>query len=300
MRPAAAAAAAAAWLSYACFAWVLTLVSFHFCASLRRTLAHTARAGRSPAAAAALLKSPSAGASRDGGAPPTVAGGATCNVACAPHTTQLDRLVEKALTAGQCGRYALAAGFFRRAVDEALPLHGDTFVCTLLTLRRAMALCCQLQLEGVTPEEQEALGAEAWALASSCLPLIVRRMDANTMLPGRGTAVELAFFKRFTATKQATFDWPYNSPLSTRELQLVGLSLGYATAVLAADALLGFLCLRLDVEAQGSARGRLHAASHTKSARHLAGRRGLLCVHCSTHTFWCFCCVKHRVCRITS
>ena len=137
--------------------------------------------------------------------------------------------------------------FFRRAVDEALRLHGDTFVCTSLALWRTVSLRCQLSLEGVTRDEKLALNAEAWALVSSCLPLFVRRMDANTMLPGRGTAVELAFFKRFTAAKYATFDEP---PLSTRWLQLVGLSLGYATAVLGADVLLGLLCVRQDSETQ--------------------------------------------------
>ena len=44
-------------------------------------------------------------------------------------------------------------------------------------------------------QEWTALRAEAWALLSSSLPFIVRRMDDNTVLPGRGTAVELAFFK---------------------------------------------------------------------------------------------------------
>ena len=141
------------------------------------------------------MASPSAGSSREAGAPSN-----------APvDTTLLDTLCEKALTAGECGRYALEAGFFRRAADEALRLH-DTFVCTFLTLRRASSLCCQSNLEGVTPQEQAALDAEAWAIASSCLPLLVRRMDNNTMLRGRGTAVELAFFKRFTATKHAAYD----------------------------------------------------------------------------------------------
>ena len=126
-------------------------------------------------------------------------------------------------------------------MDETLRLHGDTFVCTYLTLQRAVALRCQARLEGVTQDEQSAIRAEAWALASGCVLQVVRRMDANTMLPGRGTAVELAFFKRFTATTNGTFDEP---PLSTRTLQLIGLSLGYATAVLAADVLLGLLCFR--------------------------------------------------------
>ena len=184
--------------------------------------------------------------SRDASAPPPVAAGTSHNAASVD-TTQLDSLVEKALTAGDSGRYALAAGFYRRAVDEALRLHGDTFVCTYLTLRRALSLRCQSRLQGVAQEEKAALSAEAWALASSCLPLIVRRMDANTMMPGRGTAVELAFFKRYTATTCVTFDAP---PWSTRKLQLAGLSLGYATAVFSADVLLGLVCLRHDSEAQ--------------------------------------------------
>ena len=178
-------------------------------------------------------------------APAPVAGGAP-STAAPVDTTELDRLVEKALTASKSGRHALAAGLYRRTVDEALRLHGDTLVCTYLILSRASSMGCQVRLEGVTPDEQAALCAEAWALASSCVPLIVRRMDDNTMLPGRGTAVELAFFKRFTTTKHATFDSP---PLSTRDLQLVGLCLGYSTAVFAAELLLVMLCVRHNNEA---------------------------------------------------
>ena len=63
------------------------------------------------------------------------------------------------------------------------------------------------------------------------------------MLPGRGTAVELAFFKRFATTKDATYNRP---PLSARQLQLNGLSLGYSTTVLAADQLLSLLYLHHD------------------------------------------------------
>ena len=195
------------------------------------------------------MASPSAGSSRDITSPSPVAVGAPSNAAStsAPKdTAQLDRLVEKALTVGKSGRYALSAGFYRRAADD-LRLHGDTFVCTYLTLQRATSLQCQSSLEGVTPREKAALCAEAWALVSSCLPLIVRRMDDNTMLPGRGTAVELAFFKRYTATKNATYDVP---PWSTRDMQLVGLSLGYTAAVLAANILLAMLCVRQDSEAQ--------------------------------------------------
>ena len=61
------------------------------------------------------------------------------------------------------------------------------------------------------------------------------------MLPGRGTAVELVFFKGYETTKSVAFDAP---TMPTRVLQLAGLSMGYATAVLAAELLLSFLMLR--------------------------------------------------------
>ena len=194
------------------------------------------------------MASHSAETSRDKGAPPPVASGAPANAAGAPVDTEhLDRLVEMALTAGKSGRHVLAATFYRHAADEALRLDGETFVCTYLTLQRSNQLCMQSHLEGVLKEERTALRDEAWTLVSSCLPLVVRRMDANTMLPGRGTAAELAFGKRFEATKNATFDAP---TMPACGLQLAGLSLGYATAVYAANLLFSFLVYRHDVEAQ--------------------------------------------------
>ena len=119
-------------------------------------------------------------------------------------------------------------------------------MCTYLTLERASSLGLQAHLEGVTDDDMVALRHEACALASGCLPLIVRRKDDNTMLPGRGTAVELAFFKRFTVTKNTAFGQP---PLLSRHLQLVGLSLGFSSALLAATQLLALLDMHHDVEA---------------------------------------------------
>ena len=141
---------------------------------------------------------------------------------------QLDRLCEKALTAEHNCRHALAAVFYGRAAEEALRLHGALFVCTYLTLRRSNQLVLQWHLEGVTRNEKSALVAEARAHVSSTLPLIVRRVDDNTMLPGRGTAVELVFFKRLIQLKRVVVGV---QPFSARELQLESLSLGYATAV---------------------------------------------------------------------
>ena len=134
----------------------------------------------------AWMTSP-AGSSRD-----------TSGPAAQVDTTNLDKLCEKALTADVHGRYALAATFHRRAAGEALCLHGETFVCTFLTLQCAASLVNQSLLEGVARDEKIALQG---TLTSSALPLIVRRMDANTMLPGRGTAAELAFYKWYAKKK---------------------------------------------------------------------------------------------------
>ena len=208
-----------------------------------RTRAAQCYRARWSTTSASEMASPPAGSSREARVPPPVAAGAPVDTAHA----HLDRLVGMALTAAKSGRYALAAAFYRYAADEARRLHGDTFVCTYLTLERSEQLGLQSQLEGVTDQELAALRDEARTLVSSCLPFIVRRMDANTMLPGRGTAAEMAFLKWFETNKNATFDWP---PVSTRCLQLIGLFMGYATAVLAADLLLTMLALRHNIEAQ--------------------------------------------------
>ena len=120
-------------------------------------------------------------------------------------------------------------------------------MCISLALQRSCRLVQQSQLEGVTADEKAALLAEVWALASSYLPLIARRMDDNTMLPGRGTAVELAY-KQFLQLMRAVFDKP---PLAARLLQLNGLSLGYATAVEAARVVLGSLVTNTGLNAHG-------------------------------------------------
>ena len=192
------------------------------------------------------MASPSAGSSHSTGVPLP---GSALNVAGASvDTAQLDRLVEKALTAASKSRYVQAAAYYGRAADEARRLHGENFICTCLTLQQSANLSLQSSLEVVTPNEVRALYDEGWKLASSCLPLIICRMDANTMLPGRCTAVELAFSKWFGVTSRSKYCKPFFS--STRGLQLTGLCMGYCTAITAASLLLAWLHVRHDAEAE--------------------------------------------------
>ena len=144
-------------------------------------------------------------------------------------TAQMDKMCEKALAASKNGRYTLAAGFFHRVSETSSRQHGETFVSAFLALQSSNSLLLQSALPGVTCVENASLLVDAWALASTTLPLIKRRMEDNTMLPGRGTAVETAFFKTFTTTSCVVF----SEQMSSRHLLLAGLSLGYATAVAA-------------------------------------------------------------------
>ena len=100
------------------------------------------------------MAAPSAGPSHDADSPPHV-GPSNAPV----DTAHLDKLVEKALTALKSGRCTLAAAFYRHTADEALRLHGDTFVCTNLTLRRASLLVNQSQLEDVLLQKRGRLSA---------------------------------------------------------------------------------------------------------------------------------------------
>ena len=60
-------------------------------------------------------------------------------------TTLRDTLCEKAITANKIGRTALAAVFYRRAIDEALRLQNneETFVSTYLSHNEARLIHCR-------------------------------------------------------------------------------------------------------------------------------------------------------------
>lgn len=107
----------------------------------------------------------------------------------------LDKLVERAWAADQSTQYAFAASLWKRAVAAATALHGgETLVTARYTLEQAASLCAQAGAE-VSRIEQAALVAEAWALVSSVLPLLSKRMDDNTLFPGRCTKKEVEFYK---------------------------------------------------------------------------------------------------------
>lgn len=108
----------------------------------------------------------------------------------------LDRLVQRAVTADSSGRSAFAAALWKRAAAVALETHGDTLIYARCKLEQASSLTCQMSAE-TSSDVQAAQLAEVWALTISVIPLILRRMDASTVLPGRCAREEVLFFKQF-------------------------------------------------------------------------------------------------------
>lgn len=105
---------------------------------------------------------------------------------------RLDRLVDSANASAATGRYAYAAEGLKRATAVALQLHGDTasLVAAHLRLKHALLLRLQAFSDGVGRLEKEALDAEALALVLLVLPLLARRLDGGTLLPGACTQEE--------------------------------------------------------------------------------------------------------------
>ena len=147
----------------------------------------------------------------------------------------LDKLVERALAADASTRCAFAASLWKRAAVAAFALHGgENLVVARCTLEQSVSLCNQAHAEA-SRSEQAALRTQAWALASSVLPLLSTRMDDNTLLPGRCTKEEVEFNKRFELAKHKVCNFP---PWSARGLQLTGLSVGYVLALYGAHRVL--------------------------------------------------------------
>ena len=141
----------------------------------------------------------------------------------------LDKLMERALAAHKSGRASFAAALWGRAVAAATEMYGETLAVVKCTLMQAS--CVAAQASASTSDEFAALEAESWELASSVLPLLSTRMDANTLLPGRCTKAEVEFHKRFELVKSRVDASP---PWSARDLQLVSFGVGYKAAMVAA------------------------------------------------------------------
>ena len=150
-------------------------------------------------------------------------------------TEELHKLMDKALCASATGRNALAAAFFRRAAEAATRVQGDTLMAAHLRLCQAAEMRAQAALNGVPAEEIATLRSTAWEIAKGVLPLLLRRIEANTLLPGRCTKEEVEYFRQYNDEDLKANDAP---ALSARERAVLGFAVGSATAFEAARSVL--------------------------------------------------------------
>ena len=139
--------------------------------------------------------------------------------------------MNKALAAGVTSRYALAASYFGRAAALATQLHGDTLLAAHLKLQQANKVYSQASVKGMPADEALVLESAAWEIVSGVLPLLLRRLDANTLLPGRCTKEEVDYYRRFDEALGTTLRSP---AMSAHEVTLLSFAVGFATILQAA------------------------------------------------------------------
>ena len=137
------------------------------------------------------------------------------------------RLVDKKVIAGVLGRYARQTELSASAALEAEALFGvDSLVVANLRMDESHGLT-DLALEA-TGVERDVLLRRSWAVLLTLIPLLKRRLEANTLLPGTMREEELDF----TAHLQAAIKKAKNLPaLSPAGLRAMASAMGYNTLI---------------------------------------------------------------------
>ena len=132
-------------------------------------------------------------------------------------------------------RFHLAALHWRRVAMLSSSSYEETsLVAAFAKLKQAVSLRAQAALRGVDAEDASARRADAQALTLGVLPLLSRRLDSQTLLPGRCTAEERACYVVYMEEVLHHA----NMVIYTTQMRLFGLGVGYAAACHAATNLL--------------------------------------------------------------
>ena len=170
-----------------------------------------------------------------------------------PPTDQLAafyKLVDKRAITGMLGRHARDAELSASAAVLAKALFGgdDSLVVANLRINEIRSLA---NLATVAAEasgvEQMALLQRAWPVLLSVIPLLLRRVEANTLLPGTVREEELDYEAHTQAAANRAENEPVPSPSALRALAS---TMGYETLLLAIFSALNFLSLPLWPTAQ--------------------------------------------------
>ena len=125
------------------------------------------------------------------------------------------KLVDKKAVAGQLGRHTRNAELSAQAAVQAEALFGgDSLVVADLRYNESESLNnLAMRASGA---ESEALDRRAWAALLSVIPLLLRRLANDTLLPGTIREEELDYEAHMTAVIKQTLNEPDSPPAELR------------------------------------------------------------------------------------
>ena len=183
---------------------------------------HSPHCARQPYGAAALLYYPKHRLLRAAVASPRMASSSALRgvARATPPPNQFAafrKLVDKRMIAGVLCRFARAVELAAQAsVDAAAFFGGDSLVLADLHI----CGCTNLNSSAVfnaRGAEQEALLRRSWALLVLVIPILLRRLDANTLLPGTLREEEMDYAARTQAVARKVKNEPVLQPVFQRE-----------------------------------------------------------------------------------
>ena len=108
------------------------------------------------------------------------------------------KLADKRVIASVLSRHARAVDLAAQASVDAAALFGDdSLVVAELDMSRCTNLVCSAG--DASDAEKQALYRRSWALLLSAIPILLRRLEASTLLPGTIREVELDYAERTQA-----------------------------------------------------------------------------------------------------
>ena len=135
------------------------------------------------------------------------------------------KLVDKKAIAGMLSRHARNAELSASAAASAEALFGDDSLVVASLRMDESKSSNNLTLEA-SGAEQEALLRRSWAALFSILPLLLRRINAKTLLPGTIREEELTYYAHLQAACWKAMNKPVPPPAALRSaVTTVGTSL---------------------------------------------------------------------------
>ena len=135
------------------------------------------------------------------------------------------KLVDKAVIAGTLCRYARAAELSASAAVKAEALYGENSL-VVANLRMCESSSFTSVAEEAGGTEDEALVRRAAAVLLSLIALLLRRLEANALLPGTIREEELDYFAHLQSTLKKAMNKPVPPPAV---LRAVASTMGYDT-----------------------------------------------------------------------